>query len=351
MILPSRYEATGIKIGGGMGDIYVCLDRNLNRKVVLKVLKNGEEDRRLIDERKALIKLRSKHVVQLFDIVNVGGDSFERMALILEYIDGEDLRVGMISPGLEHLNVLWQISRGLSEIHNAGIIHRDIKPSNIRRDSSGVVKILDFGLAREEGLDAKTISAVGTPGFMAPELWKRTEVSFDKSIDVYAFGLLALALVDAEIPQGMFDRPPKRVERNSLSGKLELLPNDVVDILEKCLSYSPIERPLIGDIEFMLRRHLLKTRHRALLVLNSEIHEINSVSTSALITSAGRGVIGIEYDGLKFSINHIAGHVLVNNDMALVGCELPACCVITFGANQSDREFVTFDVSNPEVMP
>ena len=77
MKVPERYKAAGNSIGGGMGDIYACLDNHLNRKVVFKVLKPGQENRRLLDEQKALLQIRSKHVVQLFDIVEVevGGET------------------------------------------------------------------------------------------------------------------------------------------------------------------------------------------------------------------------------------------------------------------------------------
>jgi serine/threonine protein kinase len=69
--LPNRYSLHKSGIGGGMGDILTCDDHHLDRKVIIKILKDGEEERRLLDEQKALLKLRSKHVVQLYDLIDV----------------------------------------------------------------------------------------------------------------------------------------------------------------------------------------------------------------------------------------------------------------------------------------
>ncbi|OBV41603.1 serine/threonine-protein kinase [Janthinobacterium psychrotolerans] len=348
MNLPDRYTSTGVSTSGGMGDISVCLDTHLSRKVIIKTLKSGQDDRRLIDERKALLKLRSKHVVQLFDLVE-SNDASPQKALVLEFIEGKDLGPAEYSSGIDHLNVIWQISCGLLAIHNEQIIHRDIKPNNVRIDNDGVVKILDFGLARSVGKDANTRSAIGTPGFMAPELWKSTNVSFDQSIDVYAFAATALSLVHNDLPDELENWPPLPIARGALKPLLPNTPSDVVNLLEACLNRLPQDRPSIAIIETTIRKHLLKGRHRALLTLGSSTHEINAKSRSATVTSGTRGSIGIKYDGLIFTVTSSSGSVTINNAPFSLGDELPACCVITFG-NQNPRSFVTFDVSNPEVM-
>ena len=351
MILPDRYKLSGASSGGGMGDIYECTDNHLKRRVVLKMLKDGEENRRLLDEQKALIKMRSKHVVQLYDVISVREKSVTKTALVLEYIDGVDLKSGSVEPGKKHLNTLWQIASGLVDIHHEGVIHRDIKPNNIRVDADGVIKILDFGLARNTGTEAQTISIIGTPGYMAPELWGDTSVSFDQAIDVYAFGLMALTLINAKIPDELCQRPPKPLPSGMLSGIFTSMPVDVVEVLESCLSNDPKHRPAMTVVESILRRHLLENRHRALLVLGSKTHEINAKKPSVNVRSGDLGAIDINYNGLVFTISSFTGNVFVNNMTINVGDELPRCCVITFGLRESARSFVTFDVSNPEVMP
>jgi hypothetical protein len=105
----------------------------------------------------------------------------------------------------------------------------------------------------------------------------------------------------------------------------------------------------MAAIESTIRRHLLRGRHRGLLVLDGNSHEINQRTNVVNVNAAGRGAISIKYDGLRFTVASCDGIVKINNSDAAVGNELPNCCVITFGA-QNPRKFVTFDVSNPEVM-
>ncbi len=349
MILPDRYQLTGVSNGGGMGDIYECTDTHLKRLVVVKTLKDGEEARRLLDEIKALLKLRSKHVVQLYDVITVTEGLLNKTALVLEHIEGRDLRVGSVASGEEHLNTLWQIASGLVDIHSEGVIHRDIKPNNIRVDADHVIKILDFGLARDTGADAKTLSIIGTPVYMAPELWKNSSVSFDQAIDVYAFGVMALTLINAQIPEELKQRPPIPLATGTLKGIFTDMPSDVIEVLEKCISNEPKSRPTMRTVESILRRYLLQYKHRALLILGNKTHEINVRKPSANITIGTIGTIGIHYDGLQFKVTNRTGTVFVNNMVININDELPKCCVITFG--QTNRRFVTFDVSNPEVMP
>lgn len=351
MILPTRYRFTGTSNDGGMGDIHECTDTHLNRRVVLKMLKDGEECRRLLDEQKALIKLRSKHVVQLYDVITVQEGPTSKTALVLEHIDGEDLKIGSMTPDKQYLNTLWQIACGLVEIHRVGIIHRDIKPNNIRVNADGVIKILDFGLARNKGEEAKTRSIIGTPGFMAPELWKDVTISFDQAIDVYAFAVTALALISNRIPDELCQRPPKLLPTGALAGYFTDTPCDIIAILEDCLNYNPLNRPQIELVESVLRKHLLYNRHRALLVLGDKTHEINATTPTVNVKSGNVGTLGITYDGIKFKISSLSGSVFVNNTVINVGDELPGCCVITFGPREKARSFVTFDISNPEVMP
>lgn len=349
MSLTERYQKTGCSTEGGMGDISVYLDSHLNRNVVVKTLKPGQDDRRLIDERKALLRLRSKHVVQLFDLLEIDNAGTAQKALVLEFIDGKDLAVGTFKGGAKHLTAIWQIACGLLAIHQEKIIHRDIKPNNIRVDNDGVVKILDFGLARSIGADAHTRSPIGTPGFMAPELWKSSNISFDQAIDVYAFAVTAVMLIQHELPDELANWPPLPMAAGALAHLLPDTPSDVVQLLEASLRPDPSTRPTIAVIEGSIRKHLLKDRHRAFLVLGKDTHEIHRGSRSAIVSSAARGSLGIKYDGLVFSVTTVDGAVLLNNGPVKGGDELPACCVITFGVHP-DRTFVTFDVSNPEVM-
>jgi len=350
MKLPNRYTLSGTNNTGGMGDIYYCTDTHLQREVVIKLLKANEEQRRLFDEQKCLIQLRSKHVVQLYDVVDIEG----RIGLVLEFIDGNDLQISECSGNeTKLLETLWQVSCGLADIHKSGIIHRDIKPNNIRRANTGVVKVFDFGLSRK--LDsAKTHSVIGTVGYMAPELWQRGQVVFTTAIDVYAFGVTALALAGVNAPDALFQYPPLPAGNGWLQAELPNLDSAIVSIIEQCLSHSPQNRPSISKVEGLLRRYLLKDRHKGLLVMGTQVKELNGTNRSSKISfgSTGniKGEITIKYDGFDFNVVALRGDVTINNIIVNVGDLLPEASVITLGSGSGSRGFVTFDISNPEVV-
>jgi serine/threonine protein kinase len=349
MKIAGRYEPTGSTSAGGMGEIIECVDSHLQRRVIIKRLQVGIEERRLIDEQKALTRLRSKHVVQLYDIVELTDRKKPDKAIVIEFIEGENLDVGSLKAGHKYLNILWQIACGLKDIHEAGVIHRDIKPNNIRLDKEGVIKIIDFGLARSRD-DAKTRSIIGTPIFMAPELWSDKIVSFDCSIDVYAFGATALSLISKNAPSELADRPPQAVPLAALTSSLAGVQSDVVALIHACLRVDSTKRPSMADVQALLAKRLLENEHRALVVMNGQLHSLDRKNRRITLSAGTVGSLMVEYDGFDFKVKAASGAIFLNNTAAKVGSIVPGCCVITFGVGAS-RRFVTFDVSHPEVMP
>ncbi|WP_026158289.1 serine/threonine protein kinase [Rhizobium leguminosarum] len=347
--IANRYEPTGNTDAGGMGEILECVDLHLKRRVIVKRLQLGIDERRLLDEQKALAKVRSKHVVQLYDIVELHSGKKANKAIVLEYIDGNNLAIGAFAPDRTYLGVIWQIACGLRDIHDAGVIHRDIKPANIRLDSEGVVKIIDFGLARSRD-EAKTRGVVGTPVFMAPELWGNDTVSFNSSIDVYAFGVTALALLNQRVPAELGRMPPKPVSLSSLVSTFPKIPSEIMATLVACLEHTPARRPTMAAVQKIIERRLLENAHRALVVMDGTIHHLDSKSRRITLNASSVGSIAIEYNGYEFTVVTVSGDVFINNTVAKTGTSMPGCCVITFGTG-SNRRFVTFDVSHPEVMP
>lgn len=349
MTIAGRYEPTGATASGGMGEVIECTDLHLKRKVIVKRLQVGVSERRLLDEQKALAKVRSKHVVQLYDIVDLNDRVRGEKAIVIEYIDGQNLQIASYKSDRQYLKILWQIACGLRDIHAAGVIHRDIKPQNIRLDAEGVVKIIDFGLARSKA-DAKTSGAIGTPAYMAPELWGHNTVSFDQAIDVYAFGVTAIALLTSRLPNGLATMPPGDVSLASASAILNGVPPDVVAALHACLRRDSTKRPSMHDIQVILARQLLKDQHRALVVMNGQLHLLDQKKRTMNLKLGAVASISIVYDGFDFKIANAAGAIFVNNTAAIVGDKVPGCCVITFGSGPG-RKFITFDVSHPEVIP
>lgn len=348
MLIANRYETLDASDRGGMGEILYCKDLHLQRKVVIKYLQYGVGSRRLLDEQKALSNLRSKHVVQLYDLVNIPGVGSDNPAIVLEFIDGEDLQVGSYSINQEYLGIIWQISCGLSDIHSQGIVHRDIKPNNIKIDNEGIVKILDFGLSRNDS-EAETKSIIGTPIFMAPELWGNKTIAFDSSIDVYAFGVTCLALLNENPPSRLKQNPPRRPSWTVFSKSFVGFPEEIIDMIYRCLAEDSHDRPTMQEIQVLLQKHLLKDRHRAVVVLNGTPNILDRKNRRMSLT-ASVGNITIDYDGLIFTVTTVAGSVYMNNKAISAGTIIPGSCVLTFG-DSSSQVFVTFDVSNPEVMP
>ncbi|WP_411959088.1 serine/threonine protein kinase [Pseudomonas sp. s4] len=346
MLVANRYEVSPSSAAGGMGEVFTCLDTHLQRLVVIKRLQAGVESRRILDEQRALVGLRSKNVVQLYDVVNLTDRGMSETGIVLEYISGEDLCAGEFAIGREYIYALWQIASGLSDIHEAGIIHRDIKPENVRLDSEGVFKIFDFGLSRFND-DAKTNSIVGTLAYMAPELWGSKPISFSSAVDVYAFGIMCVSLIHKDYVSFSKIRG-RKTDRATVEGLLVGLHAEIVEVFVRCLKDKPEDRPSMREVVNVLSRHLLKDRHKALVVMGREVHHLDSNNSKIELTAKDIGGIAIAYDGFEFKVLSCSGAVYLNNTPVKEGSLVPGCCVITFGV-PGNRRFVTFDVSNPEV--
>ena len=147
-----HYQITQ-KLGqGGMGIVYKARDTHLDRFVAIKVLpaekvSDPDRKRRFVQEAKAASALNHPNIVHVYDIDQSDGTDF----IAMEYVDGKtlDQRIGRRGlPLNEALKYAVQISDALAKAHSAGIVHRDLKPTNIMVNEDGVVKVLDFGLAK-----------------------------------------------------------------------------------------------------------------------------------------------------------------------------------------------------------
>ena len=201
------------KLGaGGMGEIYKAEDTRLHRPVAIKVLSPGmssdpERRRRFFQEAQAASALNHPNIITLYDIVSEG----DLQCIVMEYIDGQTLRDVIPARGLRPPQALQygvQIASALSAAHAANIIHRDLKPSNVMVTSDGLVKLLDFGLAKwmDSGIsdfdgepgEQSTVEAaltregsiLGTVSYMSPEQAEGRRV--DARSDIFSFGVGAL---------------------------------------------------------------------------------------------------------------------------------------------------------------
>jgi serine/threonine protein kinase/Tfp pilus assembly protein PilF len=214
-------ELTSVRIGryqiirslgvGGMGRVYLGLDEQLNRQVAVKLLSNydgAEEERmrRFRQEALAASALNHPNILTIYEIGEYEGANF----ITAEFVDGMTLRARMAAGALPlnlALDIAIQTASALSAAHNSGIVHRDIKPENVMVRADGLVKVLDFGIAKftqAEGNEEKDLvetmpgMIIGTVAYMSPE--QARGVSVDTRTDIWSLGVILYEMVAQRLP-------------------------------------------------------------------------------------------------------------------------------------------------------
>jgi hypothetical protein len=283
-----KFVVVGELGSGGMGVVYAAHDRELDRKVALKVMRAStgtDEDRmRMLREGQAMARITHPNVITVFEVGTEGGIVF----LAQELLDGGTLARWLEFPRTQPLvlDMFLAAGRGLAAAHAAGLVHRDFKPDNVLLGKDGRVRVSDFGLARPLGPDGvavtraharpggdvarspmakltETGAVMGTPLFMAPE--QHNGERADERSDQFSFcvalyhalygdwpfaGQTAVALADNVI-HGRIQRPPKG----------RRIPARLRDILLRGLSTEPAARypsmeALLADIAVKPPRRL-----------------------------------------------------------------------------------------------
>ena len=252
------------KIGqGGMGEVYRATDTKLNRDVALKVLpeafaQDQQRMARFAREAQVLASLNHPNIATIHGLEESDG----KQALVLELVEGEDLaeriKRGAI-PLEESLKIALQIAEALEAAHEKGVIHRDLKPANLKITSEGVVKVLDFGLAKameevvpEDISQSPTISQLatkagiilGTAAYMSPEQARGKPV--DRRTDIWAFGVVLyemltgkMAFQGEDISLTLAAVMTKEPVWEALPGKL---PVPISSLLKRCLDRDQSHR-------------------------------------------------------------------------------------------------------------
>jgi serine/threonine protein kinase len=256
------YEVLGSLGAGGMGEVYRAQDKKLGREVALKILPEAfasdrERLARFDREAKTLASLNHPHIAHIYGFEESGSTR----ALVLELVDGETLaeRIARGSISIsEALAIARQIADGLDAAHEKGVIHRDLKPANIKLRPDGVVKVLDFGLAKVftgEGAigdesptrtDTRTRvgTVLGTTAYMSPEQARGRSV--DKRADIWSFGCVLYEMLSG---------------RRAFAG--ETRSDTVVAILEREPDWHALPPLTPPHVRQLLRRCLEKDlKHR-----------------------------------------------------------------------------------------
>ncbi len=233
------------KLGeGGMGVVYLAQDTRLKRKVAIKFLpdlisSDPEQRTRFENEAQAAASLNHPNITTIHSIE----DFDDHVFIVMEYIDGielkERIRAGVV-PIKEAVKIAIQIAEGLNAAHKKKIIHRDIKSQNIMLAADGIVKIMDFGLAKLPGniQITKTGSMMGTAAYMSPEQ-AQGEVSDERS-DVFSFGIVLYELLTGSLPfKGEYEYALVysiiNEEADTLALETNAVPEKLRNVVLKCL--------------------------------------------------------------------------------------------------------------------
>jgi serine/threonine-protein kinase len=272
----AHYEITAQLGSGGMGDVYQASDTKLNREVAIKVLPeifahDTARMARFEREAKVLASLNHPNIAHIYGV--------EERALVMELVEGESPKGPM--PFEDAWKIAMQIADALEYAHEKGVIHRDLKPANVKVTPDGVVKLLDFGLAKAFSPELSEVPAesrtsdsptltrsatiagviLGTAAYMAPEQAKGKPV--DRRADIWSWGILLYELLTGERMFKGDDTADTLAQVLTREPDLERVPPQVRKLLRRCLEKDPKQRlQAIGDARYLLEETTpSQTRH------------------------------------------------------------------------------------------
>ncbi len=259
------YEIQSLLGAGGMGEVYRARDTRLQRTVAIKVLpahlsQDADLHARFEQEAKSISSLQHPNICVVHDIGSQDGVAY----MVMEYVSGQTLDKAIPPGGLPTdlaLKYALQVAEALARAHAAGIVHRDLKPANIMVDDSGLVKVLDFGLAKlaaaPAGNEAATLATlvttpgmiVGTVAYMSPEQAEGKPI--DARSDVFSFGAVFYEmLTGSKAFQGSSGvallSAIMRDEPKPVSERRRDVPREVGNIVTRCLKKDPAARYASG---------------------------------------------------------------------------------------------------------
>lgn len=314
---------------GGMSVVYKGLDTTLDREVAVKVLHphlagRVESRKRLEREAKAVARLHHPNILEVFDY---SGEAAADAYLVTEYIRGQTLRQFITDEALQPPEVaamvVHELASALAHAHEAGILHRDLKPENVMVREDGVLKLMDFGIAKILDRDEKmtmTGALVGSPAHMAPEIIEGEEAGAEA--DVFSLGTMLYLFATGKLP---FVAPNttatlKRILDCVYDDPRQVVPtvsDELAEIIGACLQRQPGNRfSTAGKLRDALAEYLatvgLTRPHEELTKFFLEPRgyrkELTPRITSALLTQAEKSIAEKKSAKAMSALNQVLAH-------------------------------------------
>ena len=314
------YHLTDFLGAGGMGEVYLAVHRKIDRVVAIKVLtgfdSRSQHSQRFVNEARIQAGLLHPNIATLYDFIEVDG----RPCIIMEYVDGQTLyeyitACGALSP-TEAVHIFHAVAQAIAYIHQKGILHRDIKSNNIKINSSGQVKLLDFGIAKDTITPKLTLDGhyVGSLYYLSPEQLMGKKV--DKQSDIWSLGILLYEMVTGRLPfesrslNELYEKI-KNADHISMSRVYPGIPRNIQEIIARCLKQNPAHRFSCAED---LIKALENTSHEMPTKRSGESHK-GRVTFRFPVFSHLTGTGLIMATGLILIIVIFAGLLLLNRGM------------------------------------
>jgi len=255
-----QYEIIHEIGAGGMATVYKAVQTSLGRIVAIKEIKpavaaSDELVERFKREARTAASLVHENIIQVYNFGEQKGSLF----IVLEYVDGQDLktlllRTGALPPRVAAI-IMRDVARALAFAHGKGLVHRDVKPGNVMVSTGGEIKLMDFGIVREMDSDLTSTGAfLGTPSYMSPEQFLGEKITF--SSDIFSMGVMLYELLSGAKPfradsDSSLSKKVREEKPPPLRSQNPAIPRKLRKITARCMKKDPQKR--YPDAEALVR--------------------------------------------------------------------------------------------------